>query len=138
MLGNPAISVLTDAYVKGIIPQLDIEKAYQYADTTSQLFGNVKYGYTPNPAGVSKTLEYAYTEWCMYCLAKALGKDEDAQKYFNLSLSYENIYDPDKKTFRPRDTEGVLLLGPAKVSYKDGMVVLRVIYYNKNGLFHII
>lgn len=114
MLGNPAISVLTDAYVKGIIPQLDIEKAYQYADTTSQLFGNVKYGYTPNPAGVSKTLEYAYTEWCMYCLAKALGKDEDAQKYFNLSLSYENIYDPDKKTFRPRDTEGVFIAWPSK------------------------
>ena len=64
MLGNPAISVLADAYAKGIC-RLDMDKAYECADKTSKMFGNAELGYTPNPLGISKTLEYAYTEWCM-------------------------------------------------------------------------
>lgn len=41
MLGNPAISVLADAYAKGIC-SLDMEKAYRYADKTSRMFGNAE------------------------------------------------------------------------------------------------
>lgn len=74
MLGNPAISVLADAYAKGIC-RLDMDKAYECADKTSKMFGNAELGYTPNPLGISKTLEYAYTEWCMSQLAVAMGNE---------------------------------------------------------------
>lgn len=105
MLGNPAISVLADAYAKGICT-VNMEKAYAYADTTSRLFGNSACGYTPNPLGISKTLEYAYTEWCMAQIAKALGKHKDVEYYTALSRSYRNLYDKTKHSFRPRLADG--------------------------------
>lgn len=105
MLGNPVISVLADAYAKGIC-RFDMEKAYAYADRTSRLFGNGALGYTPNPLSISKTLEYAYTEWCMSQLAEALGKPEDAAYYAALSRSYRNLYDREKHSFRPREADG--------------------------------
>lgn len=106
MLGNPAISVLADAYVKGIC-KLDMSKAYAYADRTSKIFGNEELGYTPGPLSISKTLEYAYTEWCMSRLAEALGRPEDAKHYAALSQSYRKIYDKEKHSFRPRLENGL-------------------------------
>lgn len=105
MLGNPAISVLADAFAKGICT-VDMEQAYAYADTTSRLFGNAGRGYTPNPQGISKTLEYAYTEWCMSRMAEALGKQADAERYAALAQSYKNLYDAEKHAFRPRLEDG--------------------------------
>ena len=54
----PALSVLADAYMKGI-RTYDVEKAYQYAVNTSAKFGNDSLGYTPEPLSISYTLEYA-------------------------------------------------------------------------------
>ena len=68
MLGNPALSVLADAYLKGI-RTYDVEKAYQYAVNTSHKFGNDTLGYSPEPLSISHTLEYAYTDWCVAQLA---------------------------------------------------------------------
>lgn len=80
MIGNPAISVLTDAYLKGIC-QYDVEKAYRYACNTAERFGNGERGYSV--MSVSKTLEYAYFDWCLSQLAKALGYEADAAFYEN-------------------------------------------------------
>lgn len=118
MLGNPAISVLADAYAKGIC-RFDMNKAYVYADSTSRMFGNAELGYTPNPLGISKTLEYAYTEWCMSRLAEALGKPEDAKRYAELSQSYKNIYDKEKHSFRPRETDGTFEAWPEEGKLKE-------------------
>ena len=52
MLGNPALSVLADAYAKGI-RGYDVEKAYRYGVRTSQLFGNDSLGYTPSELCIS-------------------------------------------------------------------------------------
>lgn len=118
MIGNPAISVLADAYAKGIC-RVDMEKAYRFADNTSKLFGNREYGYTPNPLSISKTLEYAYTEWCMSQLAEALGKEEDAALYKHLSQSYRNLYDKEKHSFRPRESDGSFESWPAEGKLKE-------------------
>lgn len=118
MLGNPAISVLADAYAKGIC-RFDMNKAYAYADSTSRMFGNAELGYTPNPLGISKTLEYAYTEWCMSQLAEALGKPEDAKHYAKLSHSYKNIYDKEKHSFRPREADGTFESWPEEGKLKE-------------------
>ena len=111
MLGNPAISVLADAYAKGI-RKYDIEKAYQYAVNSSEKFGNGELGYTPDPIGISKTLEYGYTEWCLSELARQLRKKEDQEKYRKRSQAYRNIYDPEKKSFRPRQEDGSFVAWP--------------------------
>lgn len=117
MIGNPAISVLADAYAKGIC-RLNMEQAYRYADNTSKRFGNGELGYTPS--SISQTLEYAYTEWCMSQLAQALGKDEDAARYARLAQSYRNIYDPEKHSFRPKKTDGTFEPWPAKGKLEEG------------------
>lgn len=105
MIGNPALSVLADAYVKGI-RTYDVEKAYQYAVNTSGKFGNDKLGYTPEPLSISYTLEYAYTDWCIAQLAKELGKEEDAESFMQKGRAYRNIFDKEKDWFRPRKADG--------------------------------
>ncbi len=113
MIGNPAISVLADAYVKGI-QGYDIEKAYQYAVNTSSEFGNDELGYSATPFGISHTLEYAYTDWCIAQLAKSLGKTEDEALFLKKSQAYRNIFDSGKGWFRPRLTDGSWEAWPEK------------------------
>ena len=105
MLGNPALSVLADAYAKGI-RGYDVEKAYRYGVRTSQLFGNDSLGYTPSELCISHTLEYAYTDWCLAQLAERLGKTEDAAAFTRKGQAYRNIFDPEKGWFRPREADG--------------------------------
>lgn len=102
MIGNPAVSVITDAYIKGI-RDYDIEKAYNYCKQTVEKYGNGQQGYAD---GISTTLEYAYSEWCMSELARALGKSEDIELYTKRSQSYRNIFDKTKQWFRPKNTNG--------------------------------
>jgi predicted alpha-1,2-mannosidase len=103
MVGNPAISVLADAYAKGI-RGYDRDKAYRYAVNTTERFGNAPLGYVAG--SISETLEYAYTEWCMSELARMQGKEEDRAEYLKRSQSYRNIWDKDTHWFRPRLREG--------------------------------
>ena len=105
MLGNPALSVLADAYAKGI-RGYDVERAYRYAVNTSRLFGNDSLGYTPSDLCISHTLEYAYTDWCVSQLAARLGKTEDAKAFAQQSRAYRNIFDREKGWFRPRRADG--------------------------------
>ncbi len=118
MVGNPAISVLADAYSKGI-RNYDVEEAYRLAKATSEKFGNSQYGYAVNPDGVSKTLEYAYTEWCMAQLAKQLNHKSDIKEYTKLSKSYRNIFDKEKMCFRPKMVDGTFEPWPEEGRLKE-------------------
>jgi len=111
MVGNPAISVIYDAYAKGI-RNFDVQKAYQYGVNTSKIWGNERYGFVPDTVwrgSVSTTLEYAYTEWCMAEFAKSLGKEKDYKKYIRLSDSYKNIWDKSIKWFWAKNEKGQFL-----------------------------
>ncbi len=105
MFGNPAVSVVTDAYAKGI-RNFDVAKAYQLCVGSDNRFGNGSRGYAPQPNSIALTLEYAYSEWCTSQLAKWTGHPGDEKKYAQLSQSYKNIYDKEKDWFRPRDSTG--------------------------------
>lgn len=118
MLGNPALSVLADAYAKGI-RNYDVEEAYQYACNTSKRFGNDSLGYTPSDYCISHTLEYAYTDWCIARLAEQLGKSEDAARYLRKSEAWRNIFDPQKGWFRPRRTDGSWAEWPENARTKE-------------------
>lgn len=113
MLGNPAVSVIADAYNKNI-RGYDVEKAYQLAKNSVNKFGNHEKGYTPGNLGISHTLEYAYFDWCVSQMATALNKKADADEYLKRSKYYKNIFDAEKQWFRPKDENGDWLPWPAK------------------------
>jgi predicted alpha-1,2-mannosidase len=105
MFGNPAVSVITDAYAKGI-RDFDVPKAYALSVGSVEKFGNGDKGYTPGSNSIALTLEYAYTEWCVSQMAGWLNHPADAAKYAARSQDYHNIFDNGKGWFRPKDNNG--------------------------------
>lgn len=101
MIGYHSIPVIVDAYMKGI-RDFDAEKAFEAMKHSAELdhFGlksYKEYGYIPaedEAESVSKTLEYAYDDWCIAIMAKELGKVEDYKIYMERAQSYKNIFDP--------------------------------------------
>lgn len=114
MIGYHAVSVLADMIVKGV-PGFDYERAFEAMKTTAM---NPNFdclpeyranGYVPfdkEAESVSKTLEYAYDDYCIAQAAKALGKEEDYRYFLNRSLSYQTLIDPDTRFMRGRDSNG--------------------------------
>lgn len=100
MIGNHAIPIITEAYLKGI-RDFDVEKAYEAMKETSLSQGNGlglfrTYNYIPcdlEKESVSKTLEYAYDDWCMAQMAKALNKEDDYLYFMEASKNYKNVFD---------------------------------------------
>ena len=101
MIGYHAIPVIADAYVKGI-RDYDIEKAYEAMKHSAMLDKRgldvyKLHGYIPatdDTESVSKTLEYAYDDWCIAQIAKMLGKEDDYRYFIERAQSYKHIYDP--------------------------------------------
>ncbi|MGQ8336248.1 GH92 family glycosyl hydrolase [Sunxiuqinia sp. A32] len=125
MLGNPAVPVLVDAWQKGI-RNYDIEKAYEYAKNSVEIFGNGEKGYTSKSsknrkiASISHTLEYAYTDWCVGQLAEMLGKKEDAKIYKEKGQNYKNIWNEDVRWFRGREEDGLWMKWKGKLQHGQG------------------
>jgi len=105
MIGNPAVSVITDAYMKGI-RNFNVEKAFELSVNSVELFGNGSRGYAYAPFVISNTLEYAYFDWCVSQFAGALGKEKEAKIYGEKSMAYKNIFDTEKNCFRPKENDG--------------------------------
>lgn len=114
MIGYHAVSVLADMIVKGV-KGFDYERAYEAMKTTAM---NENYDCLPEyrekgnvpfdkeAESVSKTLEYAYDDYCIAQAAKALGKMEDYHYFLNRSLSYQTLVDPETKYMRGKDSKG--------------------------------
>ncbi len=109
MIGYHAVPVIADAYLKGI-DGYDTEKALtamKHSATRDKL-GLESYkaiGYIPveeESESVSKTLEYAYDDWTIAQMAKAMGKSEDYKTYSERAQYYKNIYDPESQFMRGR------------------------------------
>ncbi len=119
MIGNPAVSVVVDAYEKGI-RNYDIEKAFQFCKNSVDTFSNTELGYTPN--SMSKTLEYAYTDWCLGRFADSLDKNQVANEYYKRSKDYRNIWDTTVGWFHSKDEEGNWLEWKGKTTQGQGCV----------------
>ena len=113
MTGYHSIPVIADAYLKGI-KGFDAEKAYQAMKATMMqdergLNYYKKYGYIPFnllDESVTITLEYAYDDWCVAQMAKALGKNEDYQFFLNRSKAYQHLFDPKTGFMRGKSDDG--------------------------------
>lgn len=122
MIGDHPVSAILDAYRKGI-DDFDVEKAYEAvkknamesppADHRSKgrvgLEYYLEYGYIPYNKlreSVSRTLEYAYNDWCVAQFALALGKTGDYEYFSKRAESYKNVIDTSTGFARPKDDQG--------------------------------
>ncbi len=109
MIGYHAVSVIADAWLKGI-RDYDAAKAFEAMKHSAMLdhLGLDSYkrlGYIPGhleAESVSKTLEYAYDDWCIAQMAKGLGREQDYAYFLQRAQSYKNLYDPRSGFMRPK------------------------------------
>lgn len=113
MIGNHAIPVIAEAYLKGI-RGFDAEKAYEAMKKT-MMSGRAglkelrEYNYIPwdlEIESVSKTLEYAYDDWCVAQMAKALGKEDDYLRFLGYSRNFTNLFDASTGFMRGKSASG--------------------------------
>ena len=133
MIAAHSTPLIVGAYMKGI-RDFDVEKAYEglrknafpgglmskagYEHKTCE-GGGIEYylqrGYIPDVRkvpgawhvdGAAQTLEYAYDDWCLAQMAKALGKTDDHHLFMNRARNYRNIFDASTGLMRPRNMDG--------------------------------
>ena len=126
MIGYHACSVLADMIVKDV-PGFDYERAFQAMKTTAT---NPHYdcipeyttlGYVPfdlEKESVSKTLEYAYDDWCIAQAARKLGHQEDCEWFMARSRNWRNLLDPETKYMRGKDSHGDWRTPFAPIAYQ--------------------
>ena len=109
MIGYHAVSVIADAYAKGI-RGFDAEAAFEAMRASAEedargLAAYRKYGYIPadkESESVSKTLEYAYDDWCIARMAEALGNEFERAKFDRRAASWRSLLDPATGFMRPK------------------------------------
>ncbi len=125
MIGYHAVPVIADAMLKKI-DKYDKKLAYEAMVHSAEmnrlgLKEYREYGYIPSNyehESVSKTLEYAYDDWCIAQTAKLLGKDEDYVKYLKRSQYYKNIFNPETGFMTAkRDARWLTPFDPAEVNF---------------------
>ncbi len=120
MLGYHSVPVIVDAYLKGI-GNFDAEEALAACVATSndddyrgiglyKKLGYVPYDVTDSRNSedwsLSRTLEYAFDDYCIGLMAEKMGKKDVANEYFKRSQNYRNVFNPSSKWMVPRDSKG--------------------------------
>ena len=119
MIGYHAVPVIVDAYLKGVgdfDPELALEACVASANR-DDYHGIGEYksmGYVPaysDPKlwkswSMSKTLEYAYDDYCIARMAEKMGKADIAQEFYKRSENYRNVFNPATSFMQPRDEKG--------------------------------
>ena len=123
MVGNNSASVLADAYLKGVKVD-DVTTLYEglihgtknvHPEVSST--GRLGYeyynelGYVPYDVKINentaRTLEYAYDDWCIYRMAKALNRPKKELKLFaDRAMNYKNVFDKESLLMRGRNKDG--------------------------------
>ena len=121
MIGYHAVPVIVDAYLKGI-GNFDAEKALEACVATANIdeyrgIGSYKTkGYVPYNVvdkynaenwSLSRTLEYAFDDFCIAEMARKMGKTELANEFYKRSQNYRNVFNPATGFMQPIDDKGV-------------------------------
>lgn len=119
MPGYHAVPIIADAILKGITG-FDYSFAFEAMKVTanedireSDFYR--KYGYVPDDLdpkqrGVTKTLEYAFDDWCIAQVAKKLSAPDDYNEFMKRSGYWKNVFDPVSGFARPKDADGKWML----------------------------
>ncbi|HRG23450.1 MAG TPA: GH92 family glycosyl hydrolase [Chitinophagaceae bacterium] len=116
MIGNHAIPVIADAYLKGF-RGFDADEALQQMVRSSRenhINSNWtllnQYGYYPfdslDNEAVSRTLEHGVDDYCIALMAEKMGKKDIAAEFYIRSAYYKNLYDPSTRQMRGKDSRG--------------------------------
>ncbi len=114
MVGYHAAPVIVDGFLNGV-PGFDAQHAYEAIKATAMnpdydgLASYRKLGWVPcdeEDESLSKTLEYAYDDWCIAQIAKALGKTADYDDFMKRAASYQNLFDSSLGWMRSKDSKG--------------------------------
>ncbi|HEY0049342.1 MAG TPA: GH92 family glycosyl hydrolase [Pyrinomonadaceae bacterium] len=115
MIGYHSVSVIADAIVKGNLKGIDAQKALDASVQTARtkyydgLQFYMSLGYVPedkNSSSVSKTLEYAYDDWCIAQMAKKLNRNDIYNEFIKRSENWKNVYDSSVGFMRPKLSGG--------------------------------
>lgn len=120
MIGYHAVPVIVDAYMKGLIDNDYAEKALDACIATANIdsyrqIGDYKrLGYVPSPGhkvgeenwSLSKTLEYAFDDYCIAVMAEKMGRKDVADEFYRRSGNYVNVYNPATSFMQSRDSKG--------------------------------
>nr|WP_315247216.1 GH92 family glycosyl hydrolase [uncultured Flavobacterium sp.] len=123
MVGNNSASIVSEAYLKsGKVKKYDIENLYKAVIHGANNAGPLKavgrtgvdsynsLGYVPHDEineSAARTLEYAYDDFAIYQLAKALNKPQsEIDLYKKRSLNYKNLFDPKYNLMHPKNKDG--------------------------------
>lgn len=127
MDGDPATSVILDAYRKGI-RKFDAERAYAACRQTAAGIGDqtnrpqndfyLAHGYVPDQ--ISWTLDNAYFDWCVGQFAQLLGKHEDAVAFLSRGQNYRKIYDPQVQSMHAKNLQGEWVPWKGKTAFGQG------------------
>jgi predicted alpha-1,2-mannosidase len=130
MIGYHAVSVIADAAMKGVNFQgrsgFDPERAFAAMKHSADLkhFGlrpYVDHGYIDmeeERESVSRTLEYAYDDWCIAQMAKMFGYAGDYKRFIERAQFYKNVFDTESGFMRPRTNGGWLTpFDPREVNF---------------------
>jgi predicted alpha-1,2-mannosidase len=119
-IGSHSASLFADAYIKGI-DNFDVELAYhamkkdafvtapRWAPGRDGIKEYNNNGYVPYPEfkeATSKTLEYAYDDFCILQMAKKLGHADDIAEFNSRPFNYVNVFDTASNFMRGRNLEG--------------------------------
>jgi predicted alpha-1,2-mannosidase len=132
MVGDPAIPVIVDTYIKGI-RDFDIQRAYQTILTQTALAKSpasntfnlmrpgyaslLKYGFIPNDdkggdyvwGSVSTALEYNFADWCAAQLALQMNDNASYQILMKRSKGFTRYFDKQHLLFRPKRADGTFV-----------------------------
>ncbi|HEV2391028.1 MAG TPA: GH92 family glycosyl hydrolase [Verrucomicrobiae bacterium] len=114
MIGYHSVPVIVDAYLKGV-KGFDPNRAYDAIKTTAlnpdydAVSAYARLGWVPcdeENESLSKTLEYAFDDFCVAQMAEVLGKTDDYHQFMKRACCYTNLYDPGIGLMRPKDSHG--------------------------------
>jgi len=130
MIGYHAVPVIADAYMKGIRGyDADAALKAMVASATYGPYGHLadymKLGYVPtdrDPEGASKTVEYAFDDWTIARMAKAMGRADIAAEFSKRAGHWRNSFDPAQGFLRPRLASGAFAepFDPARAGANSG------------------
>jgi predicted alpha-1,2-mannosidase len=113
MIGYQSVPVIADDYAKGI-RDYDANLAIEaMVNSANQDHHGLKFykkqgciNAGDESESVSKTLEYAYDDWCIAEMASDLNKKETANEFYKRSENWKNLFDPQTSFFRARVNNG--------------------------------